>query len=106
MMKPVTDKASVSIDFPDKAYMGTFSRDASFDVHANADEVLLKLVRRDEDQRKVAVHRHYYLLADILKEMAAAVTEEATIDDAHRAPLADGAKALSEALQRKGRRRK
>ncbi len=106
MRKPVTDKASVSVDFPDKAYYGIFGRDSSFDVHADADEVLIRIENHSDERREVAVHLHYYLLADILKEMAVAVTEEATIDEAHREPLAEGAKALAEALKKKASRRK
>jgi hypothetical protein len=52
------------------------------------------------------VHLHYYLLADILKEMAVAVTDEATIDEAHREPLAEGARALADALKKKPSRKK
>jgi hypothetical protein len=32
MMKSISDKAEVSLDFPDKAYMGSFGRESSFDV--------------------------------------------------------------------------
>ena len=64
-MKPVIDKAEVSIDFPDKAYMGSFGRESSFDVKVEPDEVLVRVIRGDEERRQVAVHLHYFLLADI-----------------------------------------
>ena len=68
-MKSITDKAEVSVDFPDKTYMGAFGRESSFDVKVEADEVLLRLIRTGEERREIAVHLHYYLLADLLKEI-------------------------------------
>jgi Ser/Thr protein kinase RdoA (MazF antagonist) len=103
-MKPVVDKAEVSIDFPDKAYMGSFGRDAGFEVRASDDEVLIRLVREGEDRREVAMHLHYYLLADVLAEMAQAVKQTVPhLDDSHRAPLRDASKALAAALQPKAK---
>lgn len=101
-MKPVADKAEVAIDFPDKAYMGAFGRDSGFEVRTDADEVLVKLLRSGEQRREVSIHLHYYLLADILAEMARALGEGPFIDDAHREPLREGAQALAKIL---GKRR-
>jgi len=101
-MKPVADKAEVAIDFPDKAYMGAFGRDSGFEVRADADEVLVKLLRSGEQRREVSIHLHYYLLADILAEMARALGEGPVMDDAHREPLREGAQALAKIL---GKRR-
>lgn len=100
-MKPVTDKAEISIDFPDKAYMGSFGRDAGFEVRADVDEVMLKLVRTGDERREVALHLHYYLLSDILAEMAAALAEAPPLDEAHRQPLQESAKALADAVKRR-----
>ena len=103
-MKPVIDKAEVSIDFPDKFYIGSFGRRSGFEVDATGEEVLLKLIRPGQERREVTMHLHYYLLADILAEMAEALSKAPPIDQAHREPLQDGAKALVKALQ--GKRRK
>ena len=35
MKHPITDKAQVSIDFPDKFYVGSFGRNSSLDVTAD-----------------------------------------------------------------------
>ena len=102
-MKPVVDKAEVSIDFPDKVYIGSFGRRSGFEVDATGEEVLLKLIRPGEERREVTMHLHYYLLADILAEMAEALSKAPPIDQAHREPLQDGAKALVKALQGKRR---
>jgi hypothetical protein len=99
-MKPVIDRAEVSIDFPDKAYMGSFDRDAQFDVRPEDDGVVLKLLRRGEQRREVGVHIHYYLLADVIASMAELFADRREIDDAHREPLLAAAKALQAALER------
>ncbi|MSO81200.1 MAG: hypothetical protein EXQ97_06200 [Alphaproteobacteria bacterium] len=101
-MKPVADMAEVAIDFPDKAYIGAFGRDSGFEVRTDAEEVLVKMLRTEEQRREVSINLNYYLLADILAEMARALGEGPAIDDAHRAPLRDGAQALAKVL---GRRR-
>lgn len=100
-MKPITDKAEVSIDFPDKAYMGAFGRDSGFDVRAQDDDVALRLVRSGEQKRVVELHIHYYLLADVLSEMAASISAREPIDEAHRKPLVKAVKALQAALARR-----
>jgi hypothetical protein len=100
-MKPVIDKAEVSIDFPDKAYMGSFGHDAEFDVRPESDGVVLKLVHRGDQRREVGVHLHYYLLADIVEQMAAVLAEQPEIDEAHRAPLFEAAKGLQAALKKR-----
>ena len=58
---PVPDKAEVAIDFPDKVYMGSFSRTSVFEARAENDGLLIKLVRRGEDSREVEVHLHHHL---------------------------------------------
>ncbi len=102
-MKPITDKAEVSIDFPEKVYMGSFGKASGFEVKADPDEVLLKLMRHGEQRREVTMHLHYYLLADILSEMAEAMAAMPPIDESHRAPLSEAAQALAAALKTKGR---
>lgn len=52
-MRPVADKAEISIDFPDKAYMGSFGRESRFDAVAEADGVALRLARGGEQKREV-----------------------------------------------------
>lgn len=102
-MKPIVDRAEVSIDFPDKAYIGSFGRQSGYEVRTDADEVLLKLIRPGEDRRECAMHLHYYLLADILHDMAQALEANPPLDDAHREPLQAAAKSLVGALKRRRR---
>lgn len=97
-MKPITDKAEVSIDFPDKAYVGSFGRHSGFEVSADALGVTLKLSRPGEDRRSAEIYLHYYLCADILAELARAITARPPIDEAHREPMQTSAKELARAL--------
>jgi hypothetical protein len=94
-VKPIIDKAEVSIDFPDKTYIGSFSRESGFEVRTEPDAILLKLVRPGEERREVSIHLHYYLLADILKATADAMADHEPLDDAHTEQLREGADALS-----------
>jgi len=102
-VKPITDKAEVSIDFPDKTYIGSFTRHSGLEAEADAEGVALKLVRAGEDRRVVEMHIHHYLFADILEELACAIEARPAIDEAHRGPLMDAARHLARTLGRHGR---
>ena len=97
-MKPLTDNASVSIDFPDKVYIGSFGRESGFEVRADDDEVLLKLVRPGEERREVSIHLHYYLLADVIRATAEALADGPSLDDSHAESLQGAAAALNAAV--------
>ena len=73
MSTPITDKAEVSIDFPDKFYMGSFGRGSRFDLTADKEGVHLHLERSEGEKRRVGFHIHYYLLVDLLEAAATAV---------------------------------
>jgi hypothetical protein len=79
MSTPITDKAEISIDFPDKFYMGSFGRGSRFDLTADKEGVHLHLERCEGEKRRVGFHIHYYLLADLLEAAATAV---ASVKDA------------------------
>jgi hypothetical protein len=97
-MKPITDKAEVALEFPDKAYMGSFGRASAFEAAVERDGVVVKLARTGEERRAVEVHLHWYLFADILQEIARGLGTAEPLDDAHRRPLKDAAAALLAAL--------
>lgn len=100
-MKIITDKAEVALEFPDKAYIGTFGQTAHFEAHTDATGVALKLERRDDQKRRVDMHVHYGLFADILDELARSVAARPQIDDAHRQAMLAAARALVDALKAK-----
>jgi len=98
-LHPIADKAEVSVDFPDKAYIGSFSRHSQFDAYADTDSVAIRLVRPGEDRREAVVHLHYGLLAGILAELARSLAAREPLDDLHRAELSEATKQLAAALE-------
>lgn len=99
-LKPITDRAEVAIDFPDKAYMGSFGRASSFEATADEAGVTIRLARGGEERRRVEIHLHHYLFAGVLADIAAALAARPPLDEAHRARLVDAARALVAALDR------
>ena len=98
-MHQISDKAEVAIDFPDKFYVGGFGRDAEFEVRAEEDAVLIRLVRSGTEKRRVDIHLHYFLFASILEELAASIAQRKPIDDLHRKPLATAVNCLAAAIE-------
>ena len=98
-LHPIADKAEVSVDFPDKAYMGSFGRHSQFDAYAEADSVAIRLVRPGEDRREAVVHLHYGLLAEILAELARSLAARDPLDEQHRTELSEAAKQLAASLE-------
>ncbi|MEP3115075.1 hypothetical protein [Nisaea sp.] len=98
MRKPITDGAEVSIEFPDKAYLGYFRRDSTFDVVRDNDGIAVKLVHPGEDKRIASFHLHDYLLADVLSAIADCL-ENAEIAAPQRAALAEASAKLTSILQ-------
>lgn len=104
MAKPITDKAEVSVDFPGKAYYGSFGRHSSFDVRADEHGVHVDLDRREGEKRHVGLHVHYYLLADLLEAIAASLKRARLPDEAHKPALIKATHALLQALEGRARR--
>lgn len=104
-MKPIIDKAEVSIDLADRYYRSSFERDAAFEVRTDEDELILKLVYKGDGARIAGLHLHYYLLADILEETAKSVAGQPPIDERHRDPLIRATRNLLKALETKSRSR-
>lgn len=98
-LHPIADKAEVSVDFPDKAYIGNFGRHSQFDAYVDTDNVAIRLVRPGEDRREAVVHLHYGLLADILVELARSLGAREPLDEQHRRELSEGAKLLAASLE-------
>ena len=98
-LHPISDKAEVSVDFPDKAYIGSFGRHSQFDAYADDDSVAIRLVRPGEDRREAVMHLHYGLLADILVELAKSLASRAQLDEQHRNDLNEAAKQLCRSLE-------
>lgn len=100
-MKPISDKAEVSIDFPEKFYVGSFARDSKFEARSENDGLLVKLLKPGEEKRAVEIHLHHHLLADILAGWAESLAQEPIADPDHRETLADALKKLQKAISRR-----
>lgn len=98
-MKPVTDEAQVAIDFPDKVYMGSFSRSSRYEVKVEDGGLFLKLTKNSQPKRSFGVHLHHYLLVDILHDWATALSSDESLTDKDRVDLQEGVTALSRALK-------
>jgi len=99
MTKPVQDKAEVSIDFPDKFYMGAFARGSKVEGRAENDGLMIKLVSTGEQKREVAMHLHHHVLADILTEWAESLAGQPPMQPDHSQTLRDALKRVEKALK-------
>ena len=45
MTKPITDKAEIALEYPDKLYVGTFESSSRFEAHLDATGIALILER-------------------------------------------------------------
>jgi hypothetical protein len=75
MTRPIPDKAEITLEFPDKLYLGSFGRSSQFDAHLDSTGVsLLFDCPGDDDTRKsVHIHIRFGLFADILRRLAETV---------------------------------
>ncbi len=105
-LHPIADKAEVSVDFPDTAYIGTFSRHSQFDAYADAKSAAIRLVRPGEDRREAVIHLHYGLLAGILDELARSLAARAARRAASRRTCRGGNAARRSARTARRRRRR
>ena len=104
MKHPITDKAQVSIDFPEKFYVGSFGRDSSLDVSADDQGIHINLERQVGKKRRVGFHVHYYLLADLLQSIGQALNSYGEIDEPHRSALVDATQTLTKAVKARHRK--
>ena len=92
MSTPITDKAEVSIDFPDKFFIGSFGRGSRYDVTADIEGIHLHLDRIHGEKRHVGFHIHYYLLAELLAAAATAVGGVQGLEPHQKESLKDAAR--------------
>jgi len=100
MTKPVTGKAEVALEYPDKLYIGTFERSSRFEAHLDPTGIALTLERPGADDVHKSVHMHinFGLFADILLDLAATVGRIPRDDVMHRDQLAKAVAELHTAL--------
>ena len=100
MSKPIPDKAEIALEYPDKLYIGTFTRDSRFQAHLDATGLSLNVERPGDADTRKSVHMHfnYELFAEILRDVATSVAKIPGDDLLHRESLAQAAAALHQAL--------
>jgi len=101
MTRPITDKAEVAVEYPDKLYIGTFAHTARFDAHIDKTGIALTLELPGAVELRKSVHMHFHhaLFADILRDLAKTVAALPPEDLTHRDSLRDAAKAFYIALE-------
>ncbi|HSE79455.1 MAG TPA: hypothetical protein VLG66_15760 [Alphaproteobacteria bacterium] len=97
-MRPVPDRAEVSVDFPDKTYMGAFGRNAKFEAMCRPNDVVLKLRQTGAERRDVELHIHHMLFVDVLDDLAQSARTPGTVDPEHRREFAAACRRLADAL--------
>ena len=98
MKHPILDRAEVAIDFPVKYYYGSFDRDATYDVAVDEHGVHIELDRKAGERRHVSFHIHYYLLAEILQDLAGALGKRKTMTASQHEALERAVRDLEKAL--------
>jgi hypothetical protein len=99
MTSPLSGKAEIVLDYPDKVLIGTFGQADQCHARFDANDVLLTLQRSDDSGacRFMGLKLEPQVLADILSELAASVSSTAA-PKANRAVLREAADALARAL--------
>jgi hypothetical protein len=100
MTKPITDKAEIALEYPDKLYVGTFERSSRFEAHLDPTGIALILERPGADDVHKSIHMHinFGLFADILRELASTVGHIPKDDVMHRDQLTQAVAELHTAL--------
>src|SRR6187401_2223445 len=89
MTRPITDKAEIALEYPDKLYVGTFERSSRFEAHLDPAGISLILERPGADDIRKSIHMHIIFgpFADILRELASTVGRIPTDDVLHHDQL-------------------
>ena len=100
MTRPISDKAEIALEYPDKLYVGTFERTSRFEAHVDPTGIALILERPGAEDVRKSLHMHinFGLFADILRELALTVGRLPKDDVLHRDQLARAVTELHKAL--------
>jgi hypothetical protein len=103
MAKLIPDKAEVSVEYPDKLYIGSFGHTARFDAHLDKTGIALTLHHTGtiDERKSVHMHFHYKLFAEILRDLARTVTAMPSDNGDDREALRDAAWSFYVALKAK-----
>lgn len=100
MKRPISDRAEIALDFPEKCYYGSFDRDATYDLKADGHGVHIDLDRRTGQRRHVGFHLHFYLLADIFDSLSETLPKHEELTASQWDALAAASAKLDKAIRR------
>jgi hypothetical protein len=100
MTKPISDRAEIALEYPEKLYIGTFERTSRFEAHVDPTGISLTLEHPGADEVRKSIHMHlnFGLFADILSDLASTVGRIPKDDILHREQLAQAVTELQRAL--------
>ena len=100
MTKPISDRAEIALEYPEKLYIGTFERTSRFEAHVDPTGISLTLEHPGTDAVRKSIHMHlnFGLFADILSDLASTVGRIPKDDILHREQLAQAVAKLQRAL--------
>jgi len=104
MTKPISDRAEVALEYPEKLYVGTFERSSRFEAHVDPAGISLTLEHPGADDVRKSIHMHlnFGLFADILRDLASTVGRIPKDDILHHDQLAQAVTELQKALSPTG----
>lgn len=100
MTKPISDRAEVALEYPDKLYVGTFERTSRFEAHLDPTGIALTLEHPGAEDVRKSIHMHinFGLFADILRDLASTVGRVPKDDVLHHDQLTQAIAELHRAL--------
>ena len=100
MTKPISDKAEIALEYPDKLYVGTFERSSRFEAYLDPTGIALILEKPGADDVRKSIHMHinFGLFASILSELASTVSGIPKDDILHREQLTQAVAEFHRAL--------
>jgi hypothetical protein len=100
MTKPISDRAEIALEYPEKLYIGTFERSSRFEAHVDPTGISLTLEHPGTDDVRKSIHMHlnFGLFADILRDLASTVGRIPKDDILHHDQLAQAVTDLQRAL--------
>src|SRR5665647_26059 len=100
MTKPISDRAEIALEYPDKLYVGTFERTSRFEAHLDPTGIALTLEHPGAEDVRKSIHLHinFGLFADILRDLASTVGRVPKDDVLHHDQLVQAVTELQRAL--------
>jgi hypothetical protein len=100
MTKPISDRAEIALEYPEKLYIGTFERSSRFEAHVDRTGISLALEHPGTDDVRKSIHMHlnFGLFADILRDLASTVGRIPKDDILHHDQLSQAVTELQRAL--------